>query len=553
MKIIVIDDNLDEALRLKDYAQDAFSDATVLPEEGSNSETFPDWSSAVTYLRQISDEFAVLFLDLALKSGELDYNDVRRGLEQGVTIRSLKRHWVIIAYTRFADYAVTDLGYQEAFDGIISKGKVDSLIGNEKRVSYVKRTINNAIRKRKRNLRPDLLLHARIVDSFGIRTFQAAFGEAAIAEIIENEAPQWSHREVEALTTGHSGAFMLSLRGRTARGNHSLVIKVAQNEQIIQHEIQAQREYFTQLGPLNSHLGYLDPEKKDLLTTLGVYYRQAFVDGDQLLELLRGNKWQHNKKVLGPIVDLCVEVCRKAEPHDSTSLARDLFKLTPTDIGRLESSLDFIVELGSTLHASGFWPSLDATPRTMANQIVDLAKSWTENTLTDIALCTVVQHGDVNPGNVLISRAPKGDAVLIDLARLGHWHIGYDLSRLALMLRLRLIDTEGQRDWLPQQLVNWVGESIAAVDQAPDIDGQLCPEAAYCDYQFQAHLQTLPLDLQRKLAYGYRLGTLWDLIKVISYQDLSPYKRIWALIEAWKLMKVLSRYSARDSRNPESS
>jgi hypothetical protein len=542
MKIIVIDDNLDEALRLKEYAQDAFPDATVLPEDDSQNETFSDWPGVITYIRKITDEFAVLFLDLALKPGDVDYDDVRRGLGQGVTIRRIKRHWVLIGYTRFADYAVTDQSYRQAFDGIISKGKLDAIIGNEKRVLYVKRLINTSINKRKRdNTQNDQPLDARVVDSFGIRTFQAAFGDAAIAEIIENEAANWENKELQALTSGHSGAFMLSLRGRTTGGLHSLVIKVAQNEQVIQHEINAQKIYFDRLGPLNAHLGYLDPEKKDLLTTLGVYYRQALVEGDPLLELLRGNDWSHNQNILEPVVGLCIDVYRSVEPHDcATSLAHDLFKLTPTDIGRLETSVKFIVDLSATLQSRGFWPTTETAPDVMAREVTDLAKTWSENQLTNVELRTVIQHGDLNPGNVLIRRSQNVEAVLIDLSRLGPWHVGYDLSRLALMLRLRLISGIGQQDWMHDELEQWLLESVACVEQEVSVDSQLCSEAAYCDRQFRRYLDDLLPGYRDNIAYGYKLGTIWDLIKVISYQDISPYKRIWALIECWKLKNRLA-------------
>ncbi len=542
MKVIVIDDNLDEALRLKEYARDAFPDATVLPEDNAQNETFSDWPKVITYVRKITDEFAVLFLDLALKSGDVDYDDVRRGLGQGVTIRRIKRHWVLIGYTRFADYAVADQSYKQAFDGIISKGKLDALIGNEKRVLYVKRIINTSINTRKRdNTQGDQHLDARIVDSFGIRTFQAAFGDAAIAEIIENEAANWENKELQALTSGHSGAFMLSLRGRTAGGPHSLVIKVAQNEQIIQHEINAQKTYLDRLGPLNAHLGYLDPDKKDLLTTLGVYYRQALVEGDPLLELLRGNDWAHNRNILEPVVGLCLDVYKSIAPHDcAVTLARDLFKLTPTDIGRLETSLKFLVDLGSTLQSRGFWPVGETAPDAMAQEVSDLAKTWSENQLTNVELRVVIQHGDLNPGNVLIRRSQSIEAVLIDLARLGPWHVGYDLSRLALMLRLRLINAIGQQDWMPDGLQQWLLESVTCLEREVSLDSQLCPEGAYCDQQFRRYLDNLPPEYRDNIAYGYKLGTIWDLIKVISYQDTSPYKRIWALIKCWELKTTLA-------------
>jgi len=83
MKIVIVDDNLEEALRLKEYVQDAFPAAAVLPETGSPHETFENWAMVNDYVREIEDEFAVLFLDLALNLGAVDYNDVRLGNTYG--------------------------------------------------------------------------------------------------------------------------------------------------------------------------------------------------------------------------------------------------------------------------------------------------------------------------------------------------------------------------------------------------------------------------------------------------------------------------------------
>jgi len=58
--------------------------------------------------------------------------------------------------------------------------------------------------------------------------------------------------------------------------------------------------------------------------------------------------------------------------------------------------------------------------------------------------------------------------------------------------------------------------------------------------QFRTYLDAQPHDQRHKMAYGYKLGTLWDLIKVISYQDLSPYKRIWACAETFRLKNILA-------------
>lgn len=110
------------------------------------------------------------------------------------------------------------------------------------------------------------------------------------------------------------------------------------------------------------------------------------------------------------------------------------------------------------------------------------------------------------------------------------------------MLRLRLMDVRKQRDWMPDRLLEWTGESVADLDADLSVRTGMCFEARYCDYQFRRFLDGLTDEKERRLlAFGYKLGTLWDLIKVVSYQDLSAFKRVWAFIEAWKLKKGLER------------
>jgi hypothetical protein len=103
------------------------------------------------------------------------------------------------------------------------------------------------------------------------------------------------------------------------------------------------------------------------------------------------------------------------------------------------------------------------------------------------------------------------------------------------MLRLRLVNTQGYVDWLPDGLDEWLSENVAYLGRGTTKSEPICPESVYCDEQFQHFLQGTPKKYRSRLALGYELGSLWDLFKVISYQDVSPYKRLWALLEAWRL------------------
>ncbi len=538
MKIIIIDNKGDKVTTLVDLLKAEYPDAEILPKRTEKGQqTFTDWDDVYSYLESIQDTQAILCMDLALK--EEDYHDALRGLEAGGVIRAEKKGWVIIAYTQFGRRIEAEEAFRETFDGIIEKGDI-SRYARPGRVSYVKSAVEAAARKRQYG-KPDYVLPADVLvkDSLGMRAFRAAFGEAGLAEIHNNEAKNWKDTVIEALTTGHSGAFMLSIRG-TSQGLKSLVLKVAKDEQVVKDEMNAQRRYIDQLGPLTGTLANLDDKEVHIANNKGVYYRQSLVDGQSLLEVLRDPEKTRKQRinVLKPVAALCVEVCASVQPRDcATHSADEVFKLTQIDLGRLETSATFMAALGATLRNQGFWPADCADPETMATDIINLADGWSKQLKRWGEVRTVVQHGDLNPGNVLIRK--RGNPVLIDLSRLGHWPIGYDMSRLSLMLRLRLMDAAGYRDWIPDKLETWLSEPIANLDGPFSLNEALCPESVYCDEQFYNYAQSIPSKYRKNTEGAYKLGSLWDMLKVVSYQDVSPYKRLWTLLECWRLGHAL--------------
>jgi hypothetical protein len=543
MRILVVDNESEETLRLWDYLKEAFPDATILPERTPHTlPIFNDWEEVHNFVKNIEDERAVLCLDLALKTGKVDFQDVERGLNQGAALRQLKPNWVILAYTMHGQRATLFPAYKEAFHGMIDKAILDSMLDRDERILFVKNMVKTAVKKCASEKGQDIFpTTARIVDSLGMRLFRAVFGDVAINEIIENEASLWRSVELRALTTGHSGAFLLSIRGTFDNRPQSIALKVARDEHIIQAEVDAPSKYIGELGPLNGRLGFFDPKKKRLATAGGLYYRQALENGKQLIELLPGRNRKASEKILAPVVRLCIDVAKSVPGRCGNVIANEKFKLFPIDISRLESSALFVAELGDTLLSQGYWPTSTAEPEELTAEVTELAKTWNGSRLTSLTLRTVLQHGDLNPGNVLIREDQDGVPILIDLSRLGQWPIGYDLCRLALMLRLRLMDAHKQADWLPDGLVRWAGEPVAYLNGDEKSHPVLCLEAKYCDFQFKKFLEGVTNPENKKLmAYGYKLGTLWDLIKIVSYQDVSVFKRVWAFIEAWKLKRTLT-------------
>lgn len=526
--IVVVDDNLSELVRLVDLIKEVFPSAVVLPKL-EEPKTFSRWDEVLPYVRSAPEGVpTILCLDLSL--GEQDYSDAMRGLREAVSIRAMRHNWILIAYTRFGTRISSEPLYIEHFDGLIEKANIDSK-NRKQRLDYVRKSVEAAIRK-KTNTEDVLPPGMAVVDSMGMRVFRAAFGDSAIAEIARNEASQWEDVRLEALTSGHSGAFMLSISGSNNGGGHSLVLKVARDEKTIEQEIRAQQRFLGQLGPLAGHLAVLDSESIRLGADAGVYYRQARIDGVALLDILKDEDKRFDREfAMRRIVDLCLNVCAEINRGKILHAAGEFFKLTSIDVGRIEASVTFLSGLGAAIVRHGLWDFEGFEVDMIGGDIISLARAWARWSVLGVSLWGVIQHGDLNPGNVIVAK--DGSPILIDLARLGIWPVGYDLSRLSLMLRLRLVDWKGSDDWFHFGLPKWIAEPTGLFE--PVSSDAICMASVYCDQRFGEFTSGLDESLRLVVEYGYRLGTLWDLLKVISYQDASPYKRMWAMIEAWRL------------------
>ena len=58
----------------------------------------------------------------------------------------------------------------------------------------------------------------------------------------------------------------------------------------------------------------------------------------------------------------------------------------------------------------------------------------------------------------------------------------------------------------------------------------MCPPAVVCDVAMHDFIQAKEPAEQESLMVGTRVGALYDLLRILSYSDLSPFKRLWAAI-----------------------
>jgi hypothetical protein len=190
-------------------------------------------------------------------------------------------------------------------------------------------------------------------------------------------------------------------------------------------------------------------------------------------------------------------------------------------------------EIAETMEKRGLWPS---TPFVRSSEIgrkaFHVIESWESNVakLGDVTM--TYQHGDANPRNIFI----HGDRTfLIDPARIGLWPLGYDIARLALQLRMLLTGASEHADQFADEFVRWVKEPVGDVSIRKDAETSSCPSAVVCENSFQAWLDSSGITSKQDRT-AFEVSTMWDLIKVVSYGDLSVFKRIWALCECERLI-----------------
>lgn len=518
MKFFIIEDNPADLRRIEKLLLNAFPSAAVSP-----GNTFSDWNEAWEQVHQGTDDSGdwTLIVDLALLSA--DWSQVMPGLASARDLRVLRPNSVLIAHTQFGTMAETKLGFRETFDGLLDKQKYIGFEQTTEQVDYVRNVISVAVRFKK-------LLPASydIVDSIGMRLARVALGDRALEYLVQSVAADWKGVSLRALTSGHSGAFVLAVSGTKGSTPQRLILKVARDKRTISDELTA-LEKLGELGRLASAIAPTDGICRVLPENLGYYYKQAEIQGDSLYEVLKREPWSsETRDSLDAIVSL--EILHYADAQFGEVPAIGRFPLNSVDRGRVAQSAGFLSGLGAVLERDGQWPELIPSAEDLSNHLMSLVDGWDVLLQRTGSLLTVTQHGDLNPGNIVIPR--PGDIALIDMSRLGQWPIGYDVGRLSVLCRIRLTDHEQGRDWVVNAFGRWIEGSFCSVTPGP-LDADACPAAAWCDNAFANYLSSQEGELQPTLEKGYLIGCLWDLVKVVSYGDLSPYKRLWALAAVW--------------------
>lgn len=528
---VVVDNKASEIAYLRRLLSQAF-DGWGVSELGGGPQV--DWDAVVELVeRDVADgPDTILVCDLALNSSRS--SGAQAGVAACHRIRKFRPRCVMLGWTEFPNVIRTRGEDEGLFDGIIDKTQLTSFRSQLETVNHVRGIVKAACAKRES---PDAQTNRiDFADGLGMRIAQMAIGEDALVSLTEAVAGDWTGRRVRALTSGFSGAHLLVIRGSERGRIQELVLKCASKRAIIEGDIVRRTLHIAELGALAQHLVEVDAAISEIPGHAVYYYRQVRVEGDDALSLLSSQKtaargFQLTKKV----VALEIENYRRAVKNNVSeeSLAA-YFQLSGLDRSRAANSLEELCESASVIHrVRGGWPKRIPAPKEIVQGIEGVIGRWSALLSEEDGLPVVVQHGDLNPGNLMLTK--KRDVVLIDLSRLGPWPMGYDLARLAMSLRLRLLGCGHRSDWVANGLIDWHRHPVADLESGAGSGSEVCPWAL-CDSKY---LEFLTSDDRSKLrgaaVRGYQIASMWDLVKVLSYQNVSEFKRIWAMIQFWRL------------------
>lgn len=528
MRFYIMDDRENDHTFVSAAMKTAFPDAVFAVDAGT---TFARWGAVSEYLRaarrDIEKDESILLLDMSL--GEDDPEaQIDEGIRRARTLRLEFPTALVVACTQY-DLSVASKVRRgdNPFDGVFAKERWRALPDAE-RPNYV-RTIIEGARPRSSSLIGALRERFEHDDSLGLRSFCAAFGDGAIDELIVRFADATDAVHIRALTGGLSGAFLFEIKTNGARGRLSRIVKLARDRDLIEKEVTGLATHLPALGQLATVL--LPPIGEIMTIPCGAFYlEQIAVEGEDLLRLARRDLVAGSVAIRKyvSVLSTCV-----ADAIGSPGAVRRMplgqtFSFSHLDLERLRVSAEFLSGFGRRLVAAGQWP-VTATPAEAAASLLEIASAWRKNELPVLSRETPVhpQHGDAHLANVMLTAT--GQMRLIDLARVGVWPIGYDMSRPAVQARLRLLDHVEYADFMPEHIPTWMNGGMAGSG-----------DVALADEFVNAFKQTIAnSEFAEELALAFDVGTAWDLLKIASYGDISPSKRVWAMLYATQFAGML--------------
>jgi hypothetical protein len=530
MRFFIIENNRGALALLIHLLRTCFEGAAISPRPGATTDK---WSIAETLLSEeaLDEEEQIIFCDLALDCD--DPSDAQAGITKARQLWASKPKATWIAYTSFVDILKYD-AVNGLFHGILNKQDLAKCELDSERATLVERIVRTALNRRRGGTRVAYVAE----DSLGMRTFHASFPGPVLDELIATECSDWREIYVHALSAGYSGSSLLALRGHKSGAPRHIVVKLAPRRELILREslvLRQDGEFFGECVDFAQRCACAQ-DVKVLPDHLGYYSLQGAISGPTLAALFQDelgsmDDGERRNAALHTLINIELAQYEHGwlDPEGEIIRRERRLCLSSIDCYRAKKTCRDLPLMAEVIAEMGGWSDNWPSPMVLFREIERVIDEWESLRETVGPLHWVLQHGDLNPNNVFVD--DNCQVTFIDLARLDHWPVGYDLCRLVIQLRIRFIDQSRGRDWLQNNLSRWREEPLFALDGTADPSCSLCPPAALCEQQLYSWMaQQRDAEI---LINGARFCAVLDLIRIISYADLSPYKRLLAALELW--------------------
>jgi hypothetical protein len=459
-------------------------------------------------------------------------DDAGNGIERSRRIRQLMPDAILIAITSRVQEVKHDESSAAIFDDVIDKQQAEWKRDDTVR-AVLKQTIEAIRAKRAGAVKPGDEIRFRY--SLGLHVAETALETSTLREMVLRETDGWSGREVRALTGGYSGSHLIAVNGEHNGLSAQVVLKAARKRQFLEPEAERSRELLPHLDAFAGKVNLPHPGIRTIGSPEVFYCIQASVPGVTLYELFKRGPKAKARGVLQSLLALLTDQYRNAADRTAATArtVESCYSLTGEQVYRIYDTCDRLQGAAESLRKAGQWPRGVPLPRTIFDIIRRIVADWSKHLAHIEVPFWAYQHGDLHPGNILVA---NDQLTFIDVARFRPWPVGYDISRLATQMRVTLPDHEDNQDWVLNRLDVWSRDSFGGI---PSHASEGCTWAQHCDDAFLRFVETRSPSEHKSLKRLYMFSTLSDLLRILTYDTLSHFKRLWASVACCQLGRTL--------------